>query len=87
MSTVKSIEAIAYNDMFYALALGNVKEQAEKSFPHNMANYYANGILCGDQLAMRHHCNEAHHDLEYMLPRIKQELHTDYASALHHKRF
>ncbi len=86
-SAVKTIEAIQYDDMFYALALGNVAEQSSKNFPHNMANYYAGGILCGDQQAMRHHCNEAHHDLEYMLPRIKQELHTDYASALQHKRF
>lgn len=87
MSTVKAIEAIQYEDMFYALVLGNPAEQASENFPHNMANYYAGGILCGDHQVMRHHCVAVHQDLEYMLPRIKPELHTDFTSALQYKRF
>lgn len=87
MSTVASNESIQYDDMFYALALGNPEEQAKPDFPHNMANYYAGGILCGDQQAMRHNTVAAHNDLDYMLPRIKPELQRDFTSALNHKRF
>jgi hypothetical protein len=86
-STVKTLKAVAADQMFYGLALGNQKEKAKKNFPHNLAGYYANGILCGDQQAMRHHVREAHQDLEYMLPLLKPELHQDYTSALGDQRF
>ncbi|MCW3085514.1 MAG: hypothetical protein JWP12_2880 [Bacteroidetes bacterium] len=81
-SVVKTIKAVAGNGMFYGLALGNAKEKAQKNFPHNLANYYAGGILCGDQQSMRFHAMEANHDPEYMLPRIKPALQQDYLSAL-----
>jgi hypothetical protein len=86
-STVKTIKAVAADGMFYALALGNLKEKAKKNFPVNLAGYYAGGILCGDQQAMRHHVREAHQDPEYMLPRLKEELHQDYMSAINDQRF
>ncbi|MFY0254784.1 Hint domain-containing protein [Chitinophaga sp. 30R24] len=86
ISTVATIEAISYDDMFYGLVLGNTEEQADENFPHNMANYYANGILCGDQQTMRYNTVAAYEDLDYMLPRIKPELHQDYTSALRDKR-
>jgi hypothetical protein len=86
-STVKSCKAISGNAMFYGLILGNKKEKAGKKFPHNMAGYYAGGILSGDQETMRHNISQAHEDLNYMLPRIKAELRHDYASAVILKRF
>ncbi|HSK74409.1 MAG TPA: Hint domain-containing protein, partial [Pyrinomonadaceae bacterium] len=86
-STVKTIKAVAADGMFYALALGNLKEKAKKNFPVNLAGYYAGGILCGDQQAMRHHVREAYQDPEYMLPRLKEELHQDYMSAINDQRF
>ncbi len=86
-STVKTIKAVAADTMFYGLALGSLKEKAKKNFPVNLANYYAGGILCGDQDAMRHHVREAHQDLEYMLPRLKPELREDYTSAVGDQRF
>jgi hypothetical protein len=85
-STVKSNEAIAYDDMFYGLALGNEEEQEAAGFPHNMAGYFAGGILTADQDAMRHHTIARYHDLDYMLPLIKPELHQDYKSALNDMR-
>jgi hypothetical protein len=86
-STVTSNEPVAGDSMFYGLALGNLDELAGKDFPKDMAGYYGNGILCGDQFNMRANLNAAYHDLEYMLPRIKKELHQDYTSALQQKRF
>jgi len=85
-STVKSNDAITHDGMFYALALGNAQEMANADFPRNQASYYANGILCGDQLAMRHYVKTSNRDLDYMLPRIKPELHADYASAVQQMR-
>ncbi len=87
ISKVVSNKSIAGDALFYGLALGNVAEQASKDFPMHSASYYGNGILCGDQMAMRHHVKVAHHDLDYMLPKIKAELRTDYTSALNHKQF
>ncbi len=86
-STVASNGPVEGDTMFYGLALGNLDELASDDFPKNMASYYGNGILCGDQFALRANVNAAHHDLEYMLPRIKKELHQDYTSALEQKRF
>jgi hypothetical protein len=84
-STVKTLKAVAGNNMFYGLALGNAEEKTQNDFPHNNASYYAGGILSGDQQAMRHHARAAHHDLSYILPYIKPALHTDYTSALNAK--
>ncbi|CAN5747208.1 hypothetical protein BH11BAC7_BH11BAC7_11500 [soil metagenome] len=81
-STVKTIKAVAGNNMFYGLALGNAEEKSQDDFPHNKANYYAGGILCGDQQSMRHHARKAYHDLKYILPHINPALHVDYTSAL-----
>nr|WP_295870550.1 Hint domain-containing protein [uncultured Chitinophaga sp.] len=85
-STVKSITAIAYDDTFYALALGHPEEQAAKDFPENRAGYYAGGVLHADQNAMRIQTAARYRDLNYMLPRIKPELHQDYTSALNDMR-
>jgi hypothetical protein len=73
--------------MFYGLLLGSPEEKKSNDFPHTFASYYTNGILSGDQEVMKHHSHEAHHDLEYMLPRISTHLHQDYRSALMHKRY
>lgn len=86
-STVISNDPIEHDSMFYGLVLGDEEEQKREEFPTNMANFYANGILTGDHDTMRYHAEEAHHDLEYMLPRIKEEIHADYASALNDKRY
>ncbi|MGC2236892.1 MAG: Hint domain-containing protein [Pyrinomonadaceae bacterium] len=87
MSTVVSIEQVAEDTMFYGLALGSPDEMASRDFPKDMASYYGNGILCGDQLALRANAKSAYHDLDYILPRIDEMLHQDYTSALQQKRF
>jgi hypothetical protein len=87
VSKVTFCQPIPATEMFYGLALGNREEQNAPDFPRHLTSYYANGILCGDQQTMRHHIKEAHHDLEFMLPRIKRELHQDYRSALANKRY
>lgn len=87
ISKIVSNEAIAHDGVFYGLVLGNKEEKESKGFPINMASFYANGILTGDHNTMRYHAEEAHHDLEYMLPRINEVIHTDYASALDDKRY
>ncbi|WP_343745116.1 hypothetical protein [Chitinophaga sp.] len=86
VSTVKSKDAISYDDTFYALALGHPDEQAAPGFPKNMAGYYAAGVLHADQNAMRIQTAARYKDPDYMLPRMKQELHQDYTSALNDMR-
>lgn len=87
MSVVASNELVECDAMFYNLALGSIEEQADPNFPHNFVNFYAGGVLTADQLTMVHHLDEAHHDLDFMLPKINEALHVDYASALADKRF
>jgi hypothetical protein len=81
-STVKSIEAVQHDGMFYALALGHPEEQDAENFPKDTAGYYAGGVLHADQNAMRIQTAARYRDLDYMLPHIKPELHQDYTSAL-----
>lgn len=81
-STVKSVEAIIYDGMFYGLGLGDVLEKQEPDFPVNMANFYAGGILCGDQQTIRHNILTTRINLEYTLPRIQAQLRLDYKSAV-----
>lgn len=87
LSKVVSNEIIECDDMFYGLALGSIKETEDPNFPHNKANFYGGGILIGDQLTMRDQSKKAHHDLDFMLPRISEELHVDYSSAVADIRF
>lgn len=87
VSTVIFNEVIEYDGMFYGLALGSLEEQESDDFPTNMASFYANGILTGDHETMRYHADEAYHDLDYMLPRINEEIHIDYTSALEDMRY
>jgi hypothetical protein len=87
ISTVVSNETVADDTMFYGLALGSPDEMASEDFPKDMASYYGNGILCGDQLALRANARAAYHDLDYILPRIDEALRQDYTSALQQKRF
>ncbi|MCW3085515.1 MAG: hypothetical protein JWP12_2881 [Bacteroidetes bacterium] len=86
-STIKSIEAIAYDDMFYGLEIGSSEEKKQKGFPANNVGFYAGGILCADEQTMRVHSRADFQDLEYMLPRINAALKHDYTSALQHKRY
>jgi hypothetical protein len=86
-SKVKSNQSVAGDEMFYNLALGNAEEKKGADFPHGMAGFYANGILSGDQEAMRKNIRAIYSDLDYMLPRIQESLHQDYTSAVQQKRF
>lgn len=87
VSEVIECHAVKGDDMFYGLVLGSPEEKKSADFPHTMASFYSNGILSGDQEVMKHHSDEAYHDLEYMLPRIEPHLRQDYHSALMHKRY
>ncbi|MEM1321261.1 MAG: Hint domain-containing protein [Bacteroidota bacterium] len=87
ISTVASNHRIEYSSMFYGLLLGSPQEKEGRNFPHNKANFYANGILTGDHQVMRHHFDSIRHDLSYMLPRLDTRFHQDYTSALNDRRF
>lgn len=86
-SVVTECAAIAADEMFYGLALGNPHERSANDFPQQLASYYTNGIVSGDQEVMRRHASAAYLDLDYILPRIPSHLHRDYSSALKHKRY
>jgi Hint module len=83
-STISSIEAIKYDDIFYGLVLGSDLEQNAKN-PAD-ANFYAAGILCADETTMRNQSQADFRDLDFILPRIKPELHQDYTSAIQQQR-
>ncbi len=80
-SKVTQNDPIDHSGMFYGLVLGSKEERAREDFPVNMARFYAGGILTGDHHAMQYHCSKCYKDLDYMLPRIQQDMKTDYTSA------
>lgn len=86
-SKVLSCEPIKADEMFYGLVLGSPEEKKSANFPRTLASFYTGGILSGDQEVMKHHSDEAYHDLDYILPRIPADFHQDYRSALKHKSY
>lgn len=81
VSTVESCEAIAYSGMFYDLKLGNAADRVRMG-QHPINSYHANGILVGDHLAMNAQADRQRYDLDFILPRIKKDFHTDYINAV-----
>lgn len=81
VSKIASCETIDYTGMFYDLKLGNEDDRAK--YPQNsVCSYYANGILVGDHIALVTQANCQRYDLDYILPRIKEDYRTDYRSTV-----
>lgn len=78
---VELCEPIDYEGVFYNLKLGNHSDRSN-GFAEKIANYVANGVIVGDSNALRHHHEHVRTNIDYMRPRLHQDLHTDYASAI-----
>jgi len=81
INTVTSCEPIKHSGMFYDVKLGNSEDRAKAPL-HRVNSLFANGILVGDHMAMNNQADRQRYDLDYILPRIDSQFHTDYTNSV-----
>jgi hypothetical protein len=86
-AAVRRNSVIPYDGVCYALAIGSVDEIGTSDYPTDAAIYFAGGIGTGDHMAMRSHTLHRRRDLDAILKRAPESLHTDCRSAFAHRRF
>lgn len=86
-ASVTGNNVIPYDGFCYSLAIGSVDEVTGSDYPTDAAVYFTGGIGSGDHLAMRSHTLKRRNDLDAILARAPEHLHTDCRSAFAHRRF
>lgn len=86
-ATITGHSAIAYDGVCYSLAIGSDAEMATRDYPTDSALYFADGIGCGDHMAMRAFTLRRRDDLDAILARVDKRLHNDCRSAFADRRF
>jgi len=78
---------VPFEGVCFSLAIGSVGELAAAAYPADGAIYFTGGIGSGDHMAMRAYTLRRRNDLDAILARAPESLHSDCRSAFADRRF
>jgi hypothetical protein len=79
--TVTGVESVESDVLFANLKLVDATDRAA-GLAGSVGTFIANGIVVGDHISMTALHQQCVHSLDYMLPRLPERYHVDYASTL-----